>query len=44
MPLVDEIFNKYDIPVVRVPFFEANCMMLARMAEVGAAIVKLKYS
>jgi len=44
MPLVDEIFNKYDIPVVRVPFIEANRMMLAQMAHVGAEIVKLKYS
>eukprot|EP00555_Chaetoceros_dichaeta_P006651 CAMPEP_0198267604 /NCGR_PEP_ID=MMETSP1447-20131203/33765_1 /TAXON_ID=420782 /ORGANISM="Chaetoceros dichaeta, Strain CCMP1751" /LENGTH=517 /DNA_ID=CAMNT_0043958273 /DNA_START=102 /DNA_END=1655 /DNA_ORIENTATION=+ len=44
MPLVDEIFNKYDIPVVRVPFIEANRMMLAQMADVGAAIVKMKYS
>jgi len=44
IPLVDEIFDKYDIPVVRKPFFEANCMMLARMREVGRAIVKLKYA
>jgi len=43
MPLVDEIFVKYDIPVVRIPFFQANCMMLAEMRDVGRAIVKLKY-
>jgi len=44
IPLVDEIFNKYDIPVVRVPFIKANRMMLAQMADVGAAIVKMKYA
>lgn len=44
IPLVDEIFAKYDIPVVRIPFFRANCMMLAEMRNVGRAIVKLKYN
>lgn len=44
IPLVDEIFQKYDIPVVRIPFIEANRAMLARMAEVGAEVVKLKYT
>lgn len=42
MPLTDAIFAKYDIPVVRVPFIEANRMILKHMADVGASIVKQK--
>lgn len=35
VPLTDAIFAKYDIPVVRVPFIEANRMILKHMATVG---------
>ena len=42
MPLTDEIFAKYDIPVVRVPFIEGNRMVLSHMATIGAAAAKLK--
>jgi len=42
MPLVDEIFVKYDIPVKRIPFIEANRIMCNHLADVGAAISKVK--
>jgi len=42
MPLVDEIFNKYDIPVTRVPFIDANRMMLKHLANVGVLVAKHK--
>jgi fatty acid desaturase len=38
MPLTDEIFAKYDIPVVRMGFYEANLLALKHMASVGKAI------
>ena len=40
--LTDEIFAKYDIPVVRIPFIEANKMILRHMATVGANVAKTK--
>eukprot|EP00553_Chaetoceros_curvisetus_P010898 CAMPEP_0204638878 /NCGR_PEP_ID=MMETSP0717-20131115/40897_1 /ASSEMBLY_ACC=CAM_ASM_000666 /TAXON_ID=230516 /ORGANISM="Chaetoceros curvisetus" /LENGTH=554 /DNA_ID=CAMNT_0051658781 /DNA_START=20 /DNA_END=1684 /DNA_ORIENTATION=+ len=40
--LTDEIFAKYDVPVVRIPFIEANKMILSHMATVGANVVKMK--
>jgi fatty acid desaturase/predicted heme/steroid binding protein len=41
MPLVDEIFQKYDIPVTRATFIQANVMMLAQMAHVGDKLGKM---
>jgi hypothetical protein len=38
IPLVDEIFAKYDIPVVRLGFVEANMMLVKHLAKVGAAV------
>ncbi len=40
--LTDEIFAKYDVPVVRKPFIEANKMILSHMATVGTNVVKMK--
>jgi fatty acid desaturase/predicted heme/steroid binding protein len=40
--LTDEIFAKYDVPVVRVPFIEGNKMILRHMATVGANVAKMK--
>ena len=40
--LTDEIFAKYDVPVVRIPFVEANIMVLRHMAKVGAKVAKMK--
>ena len=40
--LTDEIFAKYDVPVVRIPFIDANKRMLGRMATVGANVAKMK--
>jgi len=40
--LTDEIFAKYDIPVVRIPFIEANKKVLNHMAVVGARVAKRK--
>jgi len=42
MPLTDEIFSKYDVPVVRKGFVEANCMILKQMRDVGAKVGKRK--
>ena len=40
--LTDSIFAKYDVPVVRIPFVEANIMVLNHMAKVGAKVAKMK--
>ncbi len=40
--MTDEIFAKYDVPVVRIPFIEANKMILRHMATVGANVAKMK--
>jgi len=40
MPLVDEIFQKYDIPVVRMGFYEGNCVMMRHIADIGSKVVK----
>jgi len=40
--LTDEIFAKHDVPVVRIPFVEANIMVLRHMAKVGAKVAKMK--
>ena len=40
MPLVDELFAKYDIPVVRVGFIEANRLLLSQLVEVGAKVAQ----
>mmetsp|Transcript_13775 Transcript_13775/g.15486 ORF Transcript_13775/g.15486 Transcript_13775/m.15486 type:complete len:535 (+) Transcript_13775:99-1703(+) len=40
--LTDEIFAKYDIPVVRMGFVEANKVMLNHIAEVGQNVAKAK--
>jgi len=42
MPLVDELFGKYDIPVVRKSFFDANLFVCNHLAEVGEKVCKLK--
>jgi delta8-fatty-acid desaturase len=38
----NQIFAKYDVPVVRIPFVEANIMVLRHMAKVGAKVAKIK--
>lgn len=40
--LTDEIFAKYNVPVVRLSFYEANKLVLRHMAKVGANVVRLK--
>mmetsp|Transcript_11890 Transcript_11890/g.22263 ORF Transcript_11890/g.22263 Transcript_11890/m.22263 type:complete len:550 (+) Transcript_11890:6306-7955(+) len=40
--LTDEIFAKYNVPVVRLSFYEANKLVLRHMATVGANVVRLK--
>eukprot|EP01083_Nonionella_stella_P029029 80008_1 len=40
--LTDEIFAKYEIPVLRIPFVESNRMMLNQLADVGAKVAKEK--
>ena len=40
--LTDEIYAKYDVPVVRMGFIEANRVMLRHIAEVGAKVTKAK--
>jgi len=40
--LTDEIYAKYDVPVVRMDFITANKVMLKHIAEVGANVVKEK--
>lgn len=40
--LTDEIFAKYDIPVVRIPFIEGNKKILGHMATVGRNVAKMK--
>jgi delta8-fatty-acid desaturase len=38
IPLVDEIFAKYNVPVVRLGFVEANIKLVTYLAKVGAAV------
>jgi delta8-fatty-acid desaturase len=38
IPLVDEIFAKYDIPVVRLGFVKANMVLVKHLAKVGGAV------
>mmetsp|Transcript_11030 Transcript_11030/g.13950 ORF Transcript_11030/g.13950 Transcript_11030/m.13950 type:complete len:536 (+) Transcript_11030:152-1759(+) len=40
--LTDEIYAKYDVPVVRMSFIEANRVMLRHIAGVGANVAKTK--
>lgn len=40
MPLVDDIFRKHDIPTTRVPFFQANKMIVNHMADIGAVVAQ----
>ena len=40
--LTDEIYAKHNVPVVRMPFFEANKVMLRHIAQVGANVTKTK--
>lgn len=42
VPLTDAIFRKYDIPVKRVPFIEANGMVLKHLADIGGKVAKMK--
>lgn len=39
MPLVDEIFKKHGITVVRKSFFEGNSMIINHMARIGSFVV-----
>lgn len=41
--LTDEIYAKYDVPVVRMDFITANKVMLKHMADVGANVAKMKF-
>merc|ERR1712127_50988 len=42
IPLTDAIFSKYDIPVKRVPFIEANGMVLKHLKDIGTKVSKMK--
>jgi len=42
MPLVDEIYHKHGITVVRKNFFEGNSMILNHMARIGSVVVTSK--
>lgn len=42
--LTDEIYAKYDVPVVRMGFIEGNKVMLRQIAEIGAKVAKTKYA
>lgn len=44
MKLTDQIFHKYNVPVIRRGFYESNKMILKHMATVGANVVKSKYA
>lgn len=40
--LTDEIFAKYNVPVIRLSFYEANKLVLRHMATIGSNVVKRK--